>query len=148
MPGCCPLRHTGGDHCVTRILRGKARAANDQDVVNPEPGLAACCHVRGRSIPYCGGIVEVNRQRVPSCKVRSLACIENSEILLFAVFRSLHSSIAQRETPDETKPICDPRRSIKKRSDLRFRLSMLHGTYFQNFSVKKCAIVRSARHRR
>lgn len=51
-------RPTGGDNCFTRVLRGKERAPNDQDVVDPELGPAACCHLQGGNIPYCGGIVE------------------------------------------------------------------------------------------
>lgn len=63
-PGTRPLlsnmlcRPTGGDNCVTRVLRGKARNPNDQDVVDPELGSTACFHVQGGNIPYCGGIME------------------------------------------------------------------------------------------
>lgn len=105
-----PFRHPGGNHCVTRVFRGKARAANDQDVVDPEPGLATCCHVRGRSIPYCGGIVEVNRRWIPGGKVLRNACLLvrswHGELWTTALLSlGLDSSIAQRETPDETKPM-------------------------------------------
>lgn len=65
-------RPTGGDNCVTRILRGKARASNDQDVVDPELGPAACCHVHGGNIPYCGGIVEkIHGGGLPGGEVRA-----------------------------------------------------------------------------
>lgn len=63
-------RPTGGDNCVTRILRGKARAPNDQDVVDPELGPAACCHVQGGNIPHCGGVVEEVGGWLPGGEVR------------------------------------------------------------------------------
>lgn len=52
---------TGGDNGRKRVLRGKARAPNNQDVVNTEPGPATHVNAEGRDIPYCGCVVEVDR---------------------------------------------------------------------------------------